>query len=439
MVKKILIAVVWFFFVNPVGYAALTIEINEGIEEALPIAIVPFGWQATATVIPPQNMASIISANLHRTGRFQPLAEKNMLAKPAAVSNIQYQNWRTLEIPYLVIGVLTQVSNAQYIVEFRLMDVYREKQLKAFRYPSVSAPQLRKIAHMISDVIYEELTGEKGAFNTRLAYVKVFPRSVQQRYQLMFADSDKENATGVFRSKNPMMSLTWSPNHQKIAFVMLRPAGSVIKIHTINSPVGPEDVVKFQGINSAPAWSADGKKLAFTSSKDGNAEIYVMELKSRKIKRITNRWVIDTEATWSPDGKNLVFTSERGGSPQLYRYEFASNKVSRLTFEGKQNLRASYSPDGKMITFVHLAKRRGPQRIAVMELDNMEMRILTESDLDESPSFSPNGRMIIYSTIYQGRGALSAVSLDGRVHNRFPIDGEGEEREPAWSSYLSDM
>jgi len=428
---RILTLLISLFSFQQATMAALTIEITKGIDEALPIAVVPFGW--TEALPLSQDIASIVAADLYRTGRFNPLPRKDMLAMPTNVADVNYQNWRVLDIPYAVIGSVVRQNNTQFVIKFRLIDVYREKQLAGFQY-SASDKRMRKVAHEISDVIYEELTGERGAFNTQIAYVQVLPASEKKRYRLTIADSDKENARGILASRNPIMSPTWSPDNKKMAYVHLLPTGSRINIYDFER-ISNETVAKFEGINSAPAWSPDSKKLAMTLSRDGNAEIYIMELSSRKLKRLTNRWAIDTEPAWAPDGKSLIYTSERGGTAQLYQYTFATKKVKRLTFEGKQNFRASFAPSGKMMTFVHLTKENKYQ-IAVMEFESGSMRVLTESSLDESPSFAPNGSMIIYSTIYQGRDALSAVSFDGQVHNRFAIDGNSAEREPTWSSFL---
>ncbi|MDH5230151.1 MAG: Tol-Pal system beta propeller repeat protein TolB [Gammaproteobacteria bacterium] len=429
----------FIFFIFAAGsQAALKIEITEGAEGAEPIAIVPFSWSGKADA--PENVSAIVSADLHRSGRFAPLPEKDMLAKPSEVEKINFKNWRILEVPYLVIGNMNELPDGKYRVVFRLFDVYRAKQMTGFAATGTRGT-LRRIAHQISDAIYKELTGERGAFATKLAYVKKLPKETNpnRRYWLFTADADTENEKPVLMSVNPIISPTWSPDSTKLAFVVVRGSGQSIYVYDVKNNTS-ERITFSKEKFSAPAWSPDGKQMAMVRLKDGGADIFVMDLKTKKKKRITRHWSIDTEPAWSPDGKSLVFTSERGGSPQLYEYNFSTTKVRRLTFEGKENLRASFSPDGTMITFVH--SEGGKYHVAVMDMATQQIRLLTKASHEEteheSPSFAPNASMVIYAANYRNqRGVLAAVSVDGGVHQRFSYDkGAGEVREPAWSSFL---
>ena len=425
--------------------AALVIEITEGVDDATPIAVVPF--KVTGNKKLPTDIAEVIGADLARSAQFAPLERKNMLSKPYTPRQIKFKNWRMLDVPNLVIGEIEAKKDGSYFVKFRLYDVYRQKQIIGYGFPA-KANQLRKIAHKISDVIYEELMGVKGAFDTQLVYIKKFPGKGQKPYRLYLADADTYNEQEVMRHDWPLFSPTWSNDNSQLAFAMAGSRGAGIFIFDVATGKAPKRLTKRSVKASAPSWSPDGKKMAMQVLENGSADIYVMDIKTKRMKRIAPHWSIDTEPTWSPDGKSIIFTSERGGSPQLYQYTFSNRKAKRLTFKG--NLRASFSPDGKMITFVHLSENNG-YNIAVMDLSTREMHIVADSSYGESehesPSFAPNGSMIIYAANYPQAGrqngkkekktGLVAVSVDGSVQQHFTDDGLGEVREPAWSSYLN--
>ena len=416
-----------------VARAGLTIDITRGVDAALPIAVVPFGWQGPA-MNPPQDIAGIIASDLRRSGMFAPLAEKDMLARPQDGSQINYRDWRLLGTPSLVIGRVTAAGD-EYKIQFQLFDVNRETQLVGYSFTAVEK-DLRRMAHQISDIIYETLTGDKGAFNTRMAYItsKVWRTNNVRYYALYVADIDGYNPQLVVRSRHPIMSPSWSPDGHKLAYVSFENRRSNIFIQDIFT-AQRERIAGFSGINGAPSWSPDGTRMAMSLSKDGNSELYIMHVASGKLQRLTHHRAIDTEPSWSPDGKNLVFTSDRGGKPQIYQISAHGGKPRRVTFEGRYNAKPSYSPDGKQIAFV--SAQNGDFRIAVLELESGMMQILTKSRLDESPSFAPNGSMIIYATEYLNRGVLAAVSVDGRVQQRIALDEDGDAREPAWGPFLT--
>jgi TolB protein len=410
-------------------HAALTIEITQGIEGAVPIAVVPLGWRGTAAAAP-ENIAAIIAADLNRSGRFESLPDRDLVAHPVTAEQVKFQNWRMLNVDNLVIGQLEETSAGQYSAQFELFDVFRGTRLAGSTF-SVPAGELRRVAHHISDLIYETLTGERGAFNTQIAYVTSSGSSKNKTYTLLVADSDGYSPQTILTSKQPLMSPSWSPDGLQVAYVSFENKAAEIYIQEVLSG-SRRKLASFKGINGAPSWSPDGRKLALTLSRDGNPEIYVMTIEGGDLRRLTSSAAIDTEPVWAPDGRSIVFTSDRGGSAQLYRVSATGGSAQRLTFDGKYNAGADISPDGRKIAMVHGGS--GRYRIAVLDLDSGLLRILTDGQLDESPSFSPNGSMIIYATGAGNREVLSAVSVDGRFRQRLSLQA-GNVREPVWSPF----
>jgi len=405
----------------------LEIRITQGVESALPIAIVPFDWQAD--VPPPEDVSAVVAADLRRSGRFAPMPAVDLPSRPASFADINFKDWRLLGIDNLVIGQVKQTDSGGFAVEFRLIDVVTSKQLAGFRIPTTGA-NLRLTAHHVSDLIFEAILKVKGAFATRIAYVTVAKRGKKRSlYQLQIADSDGFNARTILESHEPLMSPAWSPLGDRLAYVSFEERNSAIYVQDIRT--GKRDKVAFgRGINSSPAFSPDGRRLVMTRSRDGNPDIYLLDLATRKARRLTTHPAIDTEARWTPDGRHIVFTSDRGGGPQIYRLAIDGGKPERLTFNmGNYNSRASLSSDGKLMAVVN----RGDNgyRIALVDLERDHFDILTDARLDESPSFAPNDAMIIYATMGSAGAELAAVSVDGRVRQRLALQ-KGEVREPAW-------
>ena len=412
------------------AHAALTIEITKGIEGALPIAIVPFGLQKGMTPLE-QDVAEIVKADLARSGRFRTLPPKDMLSRPTSGDEVEFRDWQVLGMDNLVVGSIRSDARGGYVVQFQLFDVFRGEQLTGFSIPTTER-NLRATAHHISDIIYEKLVGEPGAFATRVAYItsqRLADKS--QKIALKIADADGYNPQTIVNSKEPLMSPAWSPDGERIAYVSFEKRKPSIYVQEVSTGKRKK-VASFDGINSAPAWSPDGRQLAITLSKDGNPDIFILNLQNGKLRPLTRHYAIDTEAAWSPDGRHIIFTSDRGGSPQIYQVPSSGGKAKRITFENRYNARASYSPDGKALIMV--TRVDGHYRIAELDLESNIMRALTDGDLDESPSFAPNGSMVIYATKQGGKAVLSAVSIDGRVKQRLALD-EGDIREPVWSPY----
>ncbi|MDH5710316.1 MAG: Tol-Pal system beta propeller repeat protein TolB [Gammaproteobacteria bacterium] len=427
--KRYFFILLLFIFCAP-AHAVLNIEITDGIEGSLPIAIVPFQWTG-GVKLGDADVSSIVASDLARSGKFSPLPNKDLIAYPKEVEDIHFPSWKMTGVDHLVIGVVKQNGADDFQVQFRLFDVLKGEQLLGYSF-AATRNSLRSVAHRISDYIIKNLTGLSGAFDARIAYVtaRQTPGSAVS-YLLQAADTDGFNPQNLLTSKEPIMSPSWSPDGKQLAYVSFERGMPEIFVHNIHT-AKRELVSKFSGINGAPTWSPDGTRMALTLSKDGNPDIYILNLRDKSLKRITKHWSIDTEAVWMPDGQSLVFTSSRSGKPQLYRVAVdGDDRPQRLTFEGDYNANASVSGDGQTISFVN--GEANAFRIAVLYLETGLVQILTEGPLDESPEFSPNGSMVLYASQYQGKPVLAAVSTDGRHKQRLVLS-DGDVREPAWST-----
>ena len=428
--KKLFILMFLVGFVLP-ARATLTIEITQGLEGALPIAVVPFAWRGDAARPPAHEVGGVVSADLGRSGRFKPLPTNEMLSRPSRGEDVDFRDWRALNVENLVIGEVSPNGPGGYMVKFFLYDVFRGEQITGYSMPT-TARDLRATAHHIADIIYETLTGQPGAFATRIAYVtSVRTGENKERVELRIADADGYNPQTIVSSEEPIMSPAWSPDGRKLAYVSFENAQPSVWVQEVFTGKR-EKLTSFKGINGAPAWSPDGRYLALTLSKDGNPDIFVMDVARRSLRPLTRHWAIDTEPAWAPDGKSLVFTSDRGGQPQIYQVSVSGGEATRVSFEGEYNARASFSPNGRMLTMV--TRVGGQYRVATLDLQTRDFRVMSTGRLDESPSFAPNGAMLIYASQINGRGVLAAVSTDGRVQQRLRLQ-QGDVREPVWSPY----
>jgi len=424
------------FYVNQ-AIALLEVDITGGFQSATPIAIVPFSWSQAGKA--PVDIARVISSDLTRSGVFSPLNFNQLPEQPKMEGDINFPRWKNTAAENLVIGQVTGVGQGRYDVRFKMIDVFSGKNNLQYQY-NVEGKNLRRVAHQISDKIFQELTHSRGAFDTLIAYVLV-ENDVDAKkrvYTLAVADSDGYAEQVILKSRRPIMSPSWSPNGKRLAYVSFEKNRSVIYVQELRSGKR-KTIAQYKGINSAPVWSPDGKRLAMTLSKDGNSEIYVMYIASGVLQRVTNHYGIDTEPAWSTDGRSLIFTSDRAGKPQIYQLSInqkgRAGSPKRLTYEGNYNAGASFSPDGKSIVFI--TRDRGSFRVATMELSTRNLQVLTRSKLDESPSFSPNGKMILYATELRGRGILEAIAVDGSNSPQRLRVLSGDVREPAWSPYRS--
>ncbi|MDX1496267.1 MAG: Tol-Pal system beta propeller repeat protein TolB [Salinisphaeraceae bacterium] len=422
---KRLLAVFLFFSVALPAQSALRIEVTEGTTSAIPIAVVPFNSGGSS---PETDIANVVHNDLGSTALFKLLPRDKMLGQPSERSEVNYKNWRTAGVDYLVVGKATPMQGG-YAVRFELLDVYSpDRVLAAFEIEAPSG-SLRRAGHMIANRVYEALTGHKGVFTTRIAYVTLSKQRGGINYELVVADQDGYNPQVIASSPEPIMSPAWSPDGRNLAYVAfdIERGLSILQVQDVATG-RVEAVSAREGINGAPSWSPDGRYLAMTLSYHGNPDVFIYDTRTRDVRQLTRSPAIDTEASWSPDGKHLVFTSDRGGGAQIYRVPASGGKAERLTFQGKNNQRAVYSPDGKSIAVV---QGGNGYRIAIMDLKTRNMRILTNGPLDESPSFAPNGQVLIYTKSGRGGAELATISVDGDAKTR--LTQRGEVREPAWS------
>lgn len=409
----------------------LEIDIISKNAAALPIAVVPFEYLGVSAS-PETDISAVIRADLNRSGSFRALAEQDVIEKPIRQADVNFATWRLLKQDFLLIGRVLDNSDGGFRVEFELLDVAKQEPMLRMAF-SGRAGAMRDVSHQIADEVYEKILGVRGAFWTRIAYITASGLGRDMMYTLMVADSDGFSPKTVVRSREPLLSPAWSPDGKRLAYVSFERGNSSIYLQEIASGAR-ELVASFRGINGAPSFSPDGSRLALTLSRTGNPEIYVMDLASKSLTQVTRHWGIDTEPTWR-DANTLYFTSDRAGKPQIYEVSAAGGDAKRVTFLGDYNARATTCCDGKKLA---MAQGQGNvYRIAVLDRSlggPGQQNLVSTGNLDESPSFAPNGSMLLYAAREGRRGVLFAVSADARVRQRLVI-ADGDVREPAWSPY----
>jgi TolB protein len=403
--------------------AQLTIEITGGGQQRRPIAVAPFAGEAAL----PPSISSIIRGDLERTGMFRMLEVPALNPALTEASAVNYGEWNARLAEALVVGSVVVLPGGRFETRVRVDDVVKQARLGAVGLPTAK-DAVRLVGHRAADYVYEKLTGERGVFSTLISYVV----KRGDAYELQIADADGMGAQTILKSHEPIISPTWSPDGKRLAYVSFEAKKPVVYVHSIQDAKRTV-AANFRGSNSAPAWAPDGSRLAVTLSREGGSQIFVMAPNGSGVRRLTTSQSIDTEPRFSPDGRWLYFTSDRGGTPQIYRMAATGGEPQRITFEGGYNVTPRPSPDGR--TLAYITRNGGKFQVALLDLNNRQVQILTDSDRDESPSFSPNGRMILLATVINGRGVLSAVSADGRVKQRLTTTA-GDVREPAWGPFI---
>ena len=430
VIVRILIALL-VLAVPALGSAqVLDIEVT-GVAQPTPVAVVPFGWEGDAPEMP-LDVVKVISDDLLRSGRFAPIDEAKMLQKPTDGADVDFQDWGFVGVEAVVVGKVIQTGANAYTLQFQLFDVFGRRQLVGYRMPA-SRGTMRGAAHRAADMIYEKLTGIKGVFGTKVAYVTAKQQGEGRLYSLVVSDQDGFNEHTIMESKDPIMSPAWSPDSRQLAYVSFEGSKSSIFVQTLRTG-NRFKVSSKPGINGAPSFSPDGRKLVVTlGGIDGNLDIHVLDINSRQTTRLTTHRAIDTEGTWSPDGRYIYFTSDRSGGPQVYRVRATGGSPERVTFEGSYNARPRLSPDGKRMAVVH--NDRGNFRIAIMDLERKDLLVLSTGRQDESPSFAPNSDSLIYATRQGRNGVLETVSADGLIRQKMASRAGGDVREPVWSPF----
>jgi len=399
------------------AWAQFRVEVSGVGMTQLPVVMVPFKGEAAA----PQKLASIVQADLERSGQFKGLAAG--AAVMDELSRPDWSPWRQLSAEALLAGSVTRLADGRYDVRARLWDVVKGQDKGDFK-ATVSAAELRLSAHHMADWVYLQLTGTPGAFASRISYVT----KSGERYALWIADSDGENAQSAISSPEPIISPSWSPSGSHLAYVSFEQRKPVVYVHELATGQR-RAVANFKGSNSAPAWSADGKFLVATLSREGGSQLFRIDLQGGEPRRLTESGSINTEPAFSPDGRALFFVSDRGGSPQIYRMPAQGGPAERVTFSGTYNISPAISPDGRWLAYV--SRQSGGFRLHLMELASGQVTALTDTWADERPSFSPNSRLLVYASVLQGRESLMTTTLDGRVKARLAGQG-GDIREPHW-------
>ena len=409
--------------------ANLTIEITHGKEQSASIAVVPFDVEVGLSL--PENIHDIVLRDIQLSGQLAPIPVSRMPSLPVNDAQVIYEEWQAIEVEYLLLGRVSQdKTTKKYTISYSLFDIFGNAKIRN-EVLYFTPRSVRDTGHFLSDLIYEEITGVKGVFSTKIAYVSITgKRSQNPLFRLEISDIDGKRPQVLLSSREPILSPSWSPDGTHLAYVSFERRKS--NIYTQNLRSGKRRLVSdFKGINGAPSWSPDGSKLALTLSRKENVDIYVMNLFNNKINRLTNSPGIDTEPSWSNDGRKIIHVSERAGKAHVYEVDFSTERSKALVTDGRYNTRPRYIENGKGIVFIRQDKG---YRLVKKSLITGEEVFLSTTTSDESPSVAPNGNMIVYSTKINAKSLLVVVSTDGQVEYKLP-SAASEVIDPSWSNY----
>ena len=421
MTSGLILALVLFFGFESRAFAQFRIEVTGVGLTQVPIAVAPFRGQDTLS----QKISDIVLADLERSGQFRSV--RAAVGALDESTKPELTGLRQAGADAVTLGSVTKLADGRFDIRFRLWDVVNGQDLGGQGF-AVNSSDLRLAAHQVADYVYEKLTGDKGVFSTRIAYVT----KAAQRHQLWVADADGENAQSALASPEPIISPAWSPDGNQLAYVSFESRKPVVYVHDVST--GKRRLIaNFKGSNSAPAWSPDGKTLAVTLSRDGGSQLFLLSASGGEPRRLIQSSSIDTEPVFASDGRSIFFVSDRGGSPQIYKVAVNGQGVERVTFTGSYNISPAISPDGRWLAYI--SRMGGAFKLHVMSLADGSVKAIAETSADENPSFSPNSKLLLYATQQQGREALMTSTLDGKVRAR--LNGQsGDIREPDWGPFF---
>jgi len=407
--------------------ASLQVDVNQGNVQPLPIAIPDFMGDPQGA-----NIAKVVRADLERSGLFKPLDPKSFVEQIKSINvSPNFANWRVINAQGLVTGQASMQSDGRLRADFRLWDVYGESQMLGLTY-STQPESWRRIAHLISDAIYERITGEKGYFDTRIVFISETGPAMARKKRLAVMDEDGANPIFLTRGDYLVLTPRFNPSAQMIAY-MSYIAGKP-RVYLFDLESGRQEMLgNFPNMTFSPRFSPDGNKVAMTLETGGNSDIYVMDLRTRASTRLTFDPAIDTSPSFSPDGRQICFESDRGGSQQIYVMNADGSNQHRISFGGGKNGTPVWSPRGDMIAFT---KQGGGFHIGVMRPDGSGERIITNGWEDEGPTWAPNGRVLMFTRTLQGGRGSQIWSVDVTGRNERRVLTPGAASDPAWSPLI---